>query len=97
MAACLNKPRWYWVPVKALAITFPLTFISFALGLLLGIIGMLIRGWILNVHANLTVAYRDVALPVAVTAAVIVFVTSLVMEVRRYRQEKALVEIQNAG
>jgi hypothetical protein len=97
MVTPLNKPHWYWVPVKALAITFPLTLISFALGLFLGIVGMLIRGWVLNSQVNLTLAYRDVALPIAITAAVIVFVSSLVMEVQRYRQEKALVEIQNAG
>lgn len=93
----LRVPHWYLVPVKAMAVTFLLTVISFALGLLLGIIGTLIHGLIVGVHANMTVAYRDVALPVAIAAAVIVFAVSLVVEIRRYRQEKALVEIENAG
>jgi hypothetical protein len=92
-----RKPQWYLVPVKSLAVTFILTLLTFAVSLLLGIIGTLIRGVILGIHANMTVAYRDVALPVAIAAALIIFVASLIVEIRRYRQEKALVEIQNAG
>jgi len=92
-----DQPRWYMVPVKALAVTFLLTVLTFAVSLLLGIIGTLIRGLILGIHANMTVAYRDVALPVAIVAAVVILVTSFVMEVRRYRQEKALVEIERAS
>jgi uncharacterized membrane protein YeaQ/YmgE (transglycosylase-associated protein family) len=97
MSAHASQPHWYLVPVKALAVTFILTLLSFAVGLLLGIIGTLIRGWILGIHPNMTAAYRDVALPVAIVAAVIVFIAAMAMEIRRYRQEKALMEIENAG
>lgn len=97
MSMYTDKPRWYLVPVKALAVTFLLTVLAFAVGLLLGIIGTLIRGLILGIHANMTAAYRDVALPLAIVAAVVILVTSFVMEVRRYRQEKALVEIERAS
>jgi uncharacterized membrane protein YeaQ/YmgE (transglycosylase-associated protein family) len=97
MGMYTDKPRWYMVPVKALAITFLLTLVTFALSLLLGIIGTLIRGLILGIHANMTAAYRDVALPMAIVAAVVILIASFVMEVRRYRREKALVEIENAG
>jgi energy-converting hydrogenase Eha subunit B len=38
----------------------------------------------------MTLAYRDVALPVAGIVAAIVLVSATVMEVRHYRQTKAL-------
>ena len=92
-----RKPHWYLIPIRALAVTFLLTLLSFAASLLLGIIGMVLRGLIIGAHPNMTVAYRHIALPVAIVAATVIFIGAMVMEIRRYRQDKALFSIQNAG
>jgi len=90
-------PRWYLVPVRVLILTFLFALLAFALSLLLGIIGVVIRGHIGGVHPNLTVAYRYVALPLAAVVASAVLITLTVLEIRRYRQVKALREIEEAS
>jgi putative glutamine amidotransferase len=90
-----HKPRWYFIPLRVLAVTFLLTLLSFAVSLLLGILGMVLRGVIAGARPNMTVAYRHIALPVAIVAATVVFLGSMVMEIRRYRQDKILFSIQN--
>ena len=61
----LRKPRWYLIPVRILIVTFLVTLLSFALSLLLGIFGVILAAKIKGAHPNLTLAYRDVALPIA--------------------------------
>jgi len=90
-------PRWYLVPVRVLILTFLFALVAFALSLLLGIIGLLIRGRVGGVHPNLTVAYRYVALPVAAVMASVVLISVTVVEIRRYRQVKALRQIEEAS
>ena len=46
---------------------------------------------------KVTLAYRNIAVPAAVVAGVIVLVLSLAMEIRHYRQTKVLAEIDRAG
>ncbi len=87
-------PRWYAIPVRVLLLTFIGTLISFAIGLLVGIIGTVIISAIRHVHPNMTVAYRNIALPVAVVAGSIIFVLALAMEIRHYRQSKTLAAIE---
>ncbi len=89
-----RPPRWYAIPVRVLLVTFIGTLISFALGLLLGIIGTVAVSVRHGVHPNMTVAYRLVALPVAVVAGSIIFVLALTMEIRHYRQSKTLAAIE---
>ncbi|HEY1463080.1 MAG TPA: hypothetical protein VGF44_06650 [Terriglobales bacterium] len=96
MSAYGHKPRWYLIPVRVLIVTALLTLLSFAVGLLLGILGMVLRGLIVGSRPNMTIAYRHIALPVAIIAATVVFTGSIVMEIRRYQQEKALFSIENA-
>jgi hypothetical protein len=43
------------------------------------------------------IAYRMIALPMAVVAGVIIFVLSTAMEVRHYRQMKALASIERSS
>jgi hypothetical protein len=43
------------------------------------------------------IAYRQIALPMALVAGTIIFVLSLVMEIRHYRQVKALSAIERMG
>ena len=90
-------PRWYLVPVRVLILTFLFALLAFALSLLLAIVGIVIHGRIGGVHPNLTVAYRYVALPVAVVMASTVLITMTVVEIRRYRQVKALRQIEEAS
>jgi TRAP-type C4-dicarboxylate transport system permease small subunit len=90
-------PRWYLVPVRVLILTFLFALVAFALSLLLGIIGVVIRGRVGGIHPNLAVAYRYVALPVALVMASVVLITVTVLEIRRYRQVKALRQIEEAS
>ena len=89
-AAPLRHPHWYFVPVRALVITAIITLLCFAVSLLLGIVGTALAALVRGLHPNMALAYRRVAFPVAVAAAAIGFVCSLVMEIRQYRHEKAL-------
>jgi hypothetical protein len=88
------RPRWYMIPVRVLLVTFIGTLISFAVSLLIGILGMVIISALRHTHANMTVAYRVIALPAAVVAGSIIFVLALAMEVRHYRQSKTLAAIE---
>jgi hypothetical protein len=89
-----HPPRWYAIPVRVLFVTFIGTLLSFAVSLLVGIIGTVAVSALRGVHPNLTVAYRQVALPAAVVAGSIIFVLALVMEIRHYRQSKTLAAIE---
>ena len=91
------SPRWYFIPLRVLLLTFLLTLLSFAASLLLGILGTMAVAQLRGIHANLTTAYRHIALPVAlgVAAAAAIVMTSL--EIRNYRQMKALSEIARSS
>jgi len=86
--------RWYAIPVRVLLVTFVGTLISFAVSLLLGIIGIVIISALRHVHPDMTSAYRLIALPTAVVAGSIIFVLALAMEIRHYRQSKTLAVIE---
>lgn len=86
----IPQQRWYLIPFRIALVTFIVTLLSFAVSLLLGIFGGLLAAKVRGVHPNMTLAYRDVALPVAGIVAGIVLVSATVMEVRHYRQTKAL-------
>ena len=91
------KPRWYLIPVRVLLVTFLLTLLSFAMSLLLGILGIVIRSRVQGIHPNMTLAYRHVALPIAAVAAAVAFIATTILETRSYRQGKALAEIAKAS
>ena len=93
-----HKPRWYGIPLRVAVVTFLVTILSFAVSLLLGILGIILVARIRGGAApKVTLAYRNIAVPAAVVAGVIVLVISLAMEIRHYRQTKALAEIERAG
>jgi hypothetical protein len=89
-----RPPRWYAIPVRVLLVTFIGTLISFAVSLLVGIIGTVIISTLSHVHPDMTVAYRTIALPAAGVAGSIIFVLALAMEIRHYRQSKTLAAIE---
>jgi hypothetical protein len=88
-----RPPRWYTIPVRVVLVTFVGTLISFAVSLFLGIIGTVVVSAIRGARADMTTAYRHVALPCVVVAGSIIFVLSLTMEIRHYRQTKTLAAI----
>ena len=89
-----SKPHWYLIPLRVVLVTFLLTLLSFAVSLLLGILGIVIAARLRGVHPNMTIAYRDFAVPVAATVGVITLISASVIEVRHYRRNKALAEIE---
>ncbi len=89
------KPRWYLIPVRVLLVTFIVTLLSFAVSLLLGIGGTVLAAKLRGVHPDMTFAYRHVALPAAAMVAAIVFISATFMEVRHYRQARALNQIED--
>lgn len=88
-----RPPRWYAIPVRVLLVTFVGTLISFAISLLVGIVVTLVLSSLRHGHADMTFAYRHIAMPTALVAGSIIFVLALVMEVRHYRQSKTLAGI----
>jgi hypothetical protein len=92
----IPKPRWYLIPVRVLLATFVVTLLSFAVSLLLGILGILLAAKLRGVqHPNLPVAYRHIALPAAAMVAAIVIVSATFMEIRHYRQAKTLRQLES--
>jgi len=92
-----RPPRWYAIPMRVVLVTFIGTLISFAASLFFGIVGIVIVSAIRGVRADMTLAYRHIALPFAVVAGSIILVLALVMEIRHYRQAKALAAIERAS
>jgi hypothetical protein len=89
-----HPPRWYGVPVRVLLVTFIGTLISFAVSLLAAIIGTVLVARLRGVNPDMTVAYRQIALPAALVAGGIIFALALSLEIRHYRESKALSTIE---
>ncbi len=79
-------PRWIGIPVRIFAMTFLFTLLSFAIALLLSIMGTVIYSQMKHIAPDLAFAYRHIAFPFAITVGAIVLVLSLGMEIRNYRQ-----------
>ena len=89
-----RPPHWYGIPVRVALLTFLGTLLSFALVLFLSIIGALVISAIRGVPLQMRIAYRDIAIPAALVAAAVIFVITVIMEVRHYRQAKSLAAIE---
>lgn len=93
----VGKLRWYLIPLRVLLVTVLFTLIGFAVSLLLGIIGIVVGAKLRGHAPNLSLAYREIALPSAAVVGGIVLVSSLFLEVRHYREAKALAGIEKAS
>ncbi len=93
----LSRPRWFTIPFRVGALTFLFTLLSFAVSLLLSILGSIVYSVAKHVPPDLPFAYRHIAFPFAITVGTIVFVVSLTLEIRRYRQSRALAGIERAS
>jgi hypothetical protein len=96
-ARATRVPRWYTILVRVCLVTFIGTLLCFAVSLLLGILGTVIVSSLRGVHPDMRIAYRMIALPVALVAGSIIFVLALLMEIRHYRQNKTLSAIERLG
>jgi hypothetical protein len=85
------------IPVRAGFVAFLVTLVSFALSLLLSLIGMALVAKLRGTMPDMRFAYRHIALPVALSVGAIVLVLGLIMEIRHYRQSRALAEIARAS
>ena len=90
-------PRWIGIPVRVLLSTVVVTLLAFAVSLLLGILGTVVYSQVQHVAPNMPYAYRYIAFPFAITVGVIVLALSLTMEIRHFRQRRALASIERAG
>lgn len=93
----LGRPRWIGIPLRVLLATVVVTLLAFAVSLLLSILGTVIYSQVKHVAPNMPYAYRYIAFPFAITVGVIVLAASLMMEIRHYRQRKALAGIERAS
>ncbi len=92
-----HAPHWYWIPVRVLLVTFIVTLISFALCLLLGILGVVVGAHLRGMVPDLRLAYRPIALPAALFICAIVFISVATLEVRHFRQTRTLAGIERAS
>jgi TRAP-type C4-dicarboxylate transport system permease small subunit len=92
-----RAPRWYTIPARVCAVTFVGTLLSFAVILLFAIFGTVIVAALKGVHPDMRMAYRHIAVPMALVAGAVVFVLAVIMEIRHYRQAKALSAIERLG
>lgn len=92
-----EKPRWYFIPLRVLLLTFLLMLISFAIGLLVGIVGIVISSRLHGMRPDMTFAYRHVALPVAGGVGIVALIVITISEIRRFRQTRTLVQIARAS
>src|SRR5271169_1315743 len=93
-AAASRAPRWYTIPVRVGLVTFIGTLLCFAVSLLFAILGTVIVAALRGVHPDMRIAYRHIALPMALVAGSIILVLALVMEIQHYRQAKTLSAIE---
>jgi uncharacterized BrkB/YihY/UPF0761 family membrane protein len=84
-----RSPRWYGIPIRVFLITFIGTLLVFAVSLLLAILGTVIASAVQGIHPDMRIAYRLIALPMAVFVGVMIFISSVVMEVRHYLDARA--------
>jgi hypothetical protein len=86
--------RLFLIPIRVLLATVLVTLLSFAVSLLLGILGIMIAARVRGVPADMSFAYRYIAAPIAALVGIIVMVLSVALEIRHYRESKALAQIE---
>jgi len=93
----VRKPRLVMVLARALLVSLLVMILAFAISLLLAIAGLLVVAASKGGSVDMRFAYRYIAAPVAIVVGPIVLALSLIMEIRHYRQAKALASIERAG
>jgi len=83
-------PSWLSIAVRVLALTFVGTLLSFSVALLLPILGTATVSLLRGVHPDMRIAYRYIALPMALITALFVCALATASEIRHFRQGKTL-------
>ena len=83
-------PGWLAIPVRVLALTFVGTLLSFAVTLLIAILGTAAVSLLRRVPPDMRIAYRYIALPMALLTALVLCLLASASEIRRFRQAKTL-------
>lgn len=83
-----------WLPLRVLLIAFLFTLLAFAISMLLGILGTMVLAALRHTPPDLPFVYRRIAPPIAGTVGILVLLIFGTMEVKRYRQSKALAAIE---
>jgi len=92
-----RQPRWVGIPARVFAFTILLTLLSFAVALLISILGTIVYSQIEHVAPNLVFAYKHIAFPIALSVGAVVLMVSLVVEIQNYRQNKILAAIERTA
>jgi hypothetical protein len=74
------------IALRVVVVSVLFTLVAFAVGLLCGIIASVLYAAVRGAHADLTMAYRFAAVPLAAMVLVISFVAMLTTEIRRTRR-----------
>lgn len=93
----VKQPRLALAIARALLVAFLATLLSFAISLLLAIVGITIYARVHGATPDMTFAYRHIAAPIAITVGAIVLVLSTALEIRHYRHSKALASIEKVS
>ncbi len=93
MASPPHPPRWYAIPFRVAVMTFIGTLLLFAISLLLGIVGTCAVAALHHTHPDMRIAYRQIAVPVALVGGAVVCVVSFIVEIRHFLQSKTLLGI----
>jgi uncharacterized RDD family membrane protein YckC len=82
-----RKLPWLLIPLRVLLVSLLVALLSFAVCLLLGILGLSITAWLRGVQPDMTAAYRHIAFPAAIVIGAGALVGTIVSEVRHYRRQ----------
>ncbi len=80
-----------------LRFTFLSTLATFAVALLLSILGTVVYSHVEHVPPNLMFAYKHIAFPIGIVGGSVALIVTLIMEARSYRQGKVLAAIERAA
>ena len=92
-----HSPHWYGIPVRIFLLTFIGTLSAFAVSLFLAILGIMLVATLRAGRPDITVAYRHIAVPMALVAGGIIFLFATALEIRHYQQRKALRALERMG
>jgi hypothetical protein len=92
-----HSPHWYGIPVRIFLLTFIGTLSAFAVSLFLAILGIMLIASLRGGRPDITLAYRHIAVPMALVAGGIIFLFATALEIRHYRQHKALRALERMG
>jgi len=92
-----HSPHWYGIPVRIFLLTFIGTLFSLTVSLFLAILGTMLVAALRGGRPDMTIAYWHIALPMALVAGGIIFLFATALEIRHYRQHKALRALERMG